>query len=208
MYRVFYNKRIFKAVNFSEDLLNYTADDNIISSQIFDNTVDKIEEWLNDDNKKDMEINNVNNDILAAAIKKIFNLTPAAGGLVLIDNKIVAIERNGIPDLPKGHVETGESPETAAVREVMEETAITDLTIIKELPCTWHCYLLNNKWILKKTSWFLMSTSAEFKPVPQTEEGISKVYFIDKNNVNYFLNNTFASIRFSLEKEILNLLKK
>lgn len=35
--------------------------------------------------------------------------------------------------LPKGHVETGESLEMAALREIEEETGLTDLKIIKEL---------------------------------------------------------------------------
>ena len=114
---------------------------------------------------------------------------------MIIDNKFVAIERNGIPDLPKGHIEKGESPEVAALREVEEETGITDLEIIKELPSTWHCYLLDNQWTIKKTSWFLMRTKSGMKNVPQTEEGISKVYLVDKERVGDFKKNTFESLK-------------
>lgn len=119
----------------------------------------------------------------------------------MIDHQFVAIERNGIPDLPKGHIEKGETPEVAAVREVEEETGITDLTIIRELPATWHCYLLNGIWTIKKTCWYLMTTSSGMRNVPQTEEGISKVYLvnIDGDDFNTFRTNTFASLRIIVE---------
>ena len=120
----------------------------------------------------------------------------AAGGVVVIDDGFVAIERNGIPDLPKGHIEKGESPEVAAVREVEEETGITDLEIIKELPATWHCYLLQNQWTIKKTSWYLMHTNSGMKNVPQTEEGISNVYLVNQDEIKNFEEKTFASLRF------------
>ncbi|MCQ2322871.1 MAG: NUDIX domain-containing protein [Bacteroidales bacterium] len=119
----------------------------------------------------------------------------------MIDNQFVAIERNGIPDLPKGHIEKGETPEVAAVREVEEETGISDLKIIRELPATWHCYLLSGNWTIKKTSWYLMTTSSGMKNIPQREEGISKVYLINIGGEDFdnFRNNTYASLRSVVE---------
>ena len=125
--------------------------------------------------------------------------------MVLINNGIAAIERNGIPDLPKGHIEKNESPDVAALREVREETALSNLSIIKQLPSTFHCYLLNDQWTLKKTSWFLMKSDDEFQPKPQEEEGITKVYLLNKDNVDEFLEKTYSSIRLSLEDEILKI---
>ncbi|MBQ3843993.1 MAG: NUDIX domain-containing protein [Bacteroidales bacterium] len=144
---------------------------------------------------ENLDLGDVDGENLAFAIKNMFRHAPAAGGVVIIDNQFVAIERNGIPDLPKGHIEKGESPEVAALREVEEETGITDLEIIKELPATWHCYLLDNQWTIKKTSWYLMKTDSGMKNIPQTEEGISKVYLVDKQGVNDFEKNTFASLK-------------
>ncbi|MCQ2305941.1 MAG: NUDIX domain-containing protein [Bacteroidales bacterium] len=120
----------------------------------------------------------------------------------MIDNQFVAIERNGIPDLPKGHVEKGETPEMAALREVEEETGITDLKITGVLPDTWHCYLLNGNWTIKKTSWYVMTTSSGMKNIPQTEEGISKVYLININSEMFdeFLEKTFSSLRDVVER--------
>ena len=205
MYRLFCNNKTLVCRNFFEQSLDADINDDVCSTQVFENTFDRVKKWL-DESDENIEINDVDNDILAAVIKKIFRFAPAAGGLVLINNGIAAIERNGIPDLPKGHIEKNESPDEAALREVREETALSNLSIIKQLPSTFHCYLLNNQWTLKKTSWFLMKSDDEFQPKPQEEEGISKVYLLNKDNVNEFLQKTYSSIRLSLENEILSIL--
>lgn len=170
-----------------------------------DDLVAKIRHWLDDATAEDLDLGDVDGENLASAIKNIFRQVPAAGGVVIIDNKFVAIERNGIPDLPKGHIEKGESPEEAALREVEEETGITDLEIIKELPTTWHCYLLNDQWTIKKTSWYLMKTASGMKNVPQTEEGISKVYLVDTESVKDFEDKTFASLKTLLPEIVASL---
>ena len=206
MYRLFCNNRTLVCRNFFEQSLDADINDTIYSSQLFENTFDRVKKWL-DEGEENLEINDVDNDILAAVIKKIFRFAPAAGGLVLINNAIAAIERNGIPDLPKGHIEKNESPDVAALREVREETALSNLSIIKQLPSTFHCYLLNNQWTLKKTSWFLMKSDDEFQPKPQEEEGITKVYLLNKDNVNDFFEKTYSSIRLSLEDEIMDILE-
>ena len=205
MYRLFCNNKTLVCRNFFEQSLDADINDSVYSTQVFENTFNRLKKWL-DESDENLEINDVDNDILAAVVKKIFRFAPAAGGLVLINNGIAAIERNGIPDLPKGHIEKNESPDEAALREVREETALSNLSIIKQLPSTFHCYLLNNQWTLKKTSWFLMKSDDEFRPKPQEEEGISKVYLLNKDNVNEFLQKTYSSIRLSLENEILSIL--
>ena len=205
MYRLFCNNKTLVCRNFFEQSLDADVNDSVYTTQVFENTFDIVEKWLNESDEN-LEIKDVDNDILAAVIKKIFRFAPASGGLVLINNGIAAIERNGIPDLPKGHIEKNESPDVAALREVSEETAMSKLSIIKQLPSTFHCYLLNNQWTLKKTSWFLMKSDDEFNPKPQQEEGISKVYILNKDNINDFLEKTYSSIRLSLEDEIMNIL--
>ena len=191
MYRLFCNNRMLSANNFCENLLS--VDNKCVKN--CDDLVAKIKNWLGDETMENLDLGDVDGENLAFAIKNMFRHAPAAGGVVIIDNQFVAIERNGIPDLPKGHIEKGESPEVAALREVEEETGITDLEIIKELPATWHCYLLDNQWNIKKTSWYLMKTDSGMKNIPQTEEGISKVYLVDKQGVNDFEKNTFASLK-------------
>ena len=205
MYRLFCNNKMLVCRNFFEHFLENDIDKSKLSSQLFENMSDKIKNWL-ENGEENLYIDDVDNDILAAVLKDIFKFAPAAGGLVLINKSIVAIERNGKADLPKGHIEKNEQTDIAAMREVEEETAIKNLSIIKQLPSSHHCYLLNGQWTLKKTSWFLMKSDDDFKPKPQEEEGISRVYLINEDNVKDFLENTYPSIRLALEEDILKAL--
>lgn len=206
MYRLFCNNKMLVCRNFFEHFLDNGIDSNKLSSQLFENTLDKIKNWL-ENGEENLYIDDIDNDILAAVINKIFRFAPAAGGVVIINKSIVAIERNGKADLPKGHIEKNEQTDIAAMREVEEETAIKNLSIIKQLPSSHHCYLLNGQWTLKKTSWFLMKSDDDFKPKPQEEEGISRVYLINKDNVKDFLENTYPSIRLALEEDILEVVR-
>ena len=206
MYRLFCNNKMLVCRNFFEHFLDNGIDSNKLSSQLFENTLDKIKNWL-ENGEENLYIDDIDNDILAAVINKIFRFAPAAGGVVIINKSIVAIERNGKADLPKGHIEKNEQTDIAAMREVEEETAIKNLSIIKQLPSSHHCYLLNGQWTLKKTSWFLMKSDDDFKPKPQEEEGISRVYLINKDNVKDFLENTYPSIRLALEEDILDVVR-
>ena len=202
MYRLFCNNRMLSANNFCENILS--VDNKCVKN--CDDFVAKIRHWLDDETVGNLDLGDADGEKVACAIKNIFRKAPAAGGVVIIDNQFVAIERNGIPDLPKGHIEKGETPEVAALREVEEETGITDLEIMKELPATWHCYLLDDQWTIKKTSWYLMRTASGMKNIPQTEEGISNVYLVDKEGIKAFEEKTFASLR-TLVPEILLALK-
>ena len=104
MYRLFCNNKTLVCRNFFEQSLDADINDSVYSTQVFENTFNRLKKWL-DEGEENLEINDVDDDILAAVIKKIFRFAPAAGGLVLINNGIAAIERNGIPDLPKCHIE-------------------------------------------------------------------------------------------------------
>lgn len=196
MYRLFCNDRVLISKNFSVETFEDKGE-NVNSSLYVDNVIVRIKQWLNDDSILTLDLGDLDGNVVASAVKSVFRQAPAAGGVVMIENQFVAIERNGIPDLPKGHIEKGETPEMAALREVEEETGITDLKITGELPDTWHCYLLNGNWTIKKTSWYVMTTSSGMKNIPQIEEGISKVYFININGDKFdeFLENTFPSLR-------------
>jgi 8-oxo-dGTP pyrophosphatase MutT (NUDIX family) len=126
----------------------------------------------------------------------LFNLHRAAGGVVMNkNNQILFIERNGLWDLPKGHVEGDETNEETAVREVMEECGIDEPKIIEEVCETYHTYILNNEYILKQTSWFLMSYSGRAVTKPQIEEGISKVVWFDNSKIDIAVKNTYLSIK-------------
>jgi 8-oxo-dGTP pyrophosphatase MutT (NUDIX family) len=73
---------------------------------------------------------------------------------------------------PKGHVEESENPEHAALREVGEETGLTDLALrgmIEKID--WH-FRFRGQLIHKVCHFFLMET-AEASTSPQRAEGIT-----------------------------------
>ena len=59
------------------------------------------------------------------ALKSTFRYVVAAGGVVYSPaGEILMIHRNGRWDLPKGHMESGESTAQCALREVEEECGV------------------------------------------------------------------------------------
>ena len=118
----------------------------------------------------------------------------AAGGLVSRDKKYLFIYRNSKWDLPKGKLESNESIEECAVREVQEECGITQLKIVKKLLKTYHIYEHKEVKILKITQWYLMHCKDHTNLVPQKEEGIEQVVWKDKQEIKLALNNTYANI--------------
>jgi 8-oxo-dGTP pyrophosphatase MutT (NUDIX family) len=59
----------------------------------------------------------------------------AAGGIVIHDGKLLLLDRPSRNEvrLPKGHVEEGESPAEAALREVREEAGYAHLEVVADL---------------------------------------------------------------------------
>jgi len=73
---------------------------------------------------------------------------------------------------PKGHLEKHELPEAAALREVSEETGLSDLVLRGELATIdWH-FRFRGKLIHKICHFFLME-SENARTSPQREEGIT-----------------------------------
>ena len=140
--------------------------------------------------------------VLSAALCRTFFMAPAAGGIVVADHQFAAIQRNGIPDLPKGHIEEGENASEAALREVEEETGLAGLSIVRQLPSSWHCYLYEDEWRLKQTSWYLMTTDDPSHVNPQTDEDITEVTFLGAYDLEWFLKNTYRSIADTLGPEL------
>jgi len=169
---------------------------------------DFLPEWLDDRDPGDTFIHEVGENAVAQALKENFKMAPAAGGIVVKDGRIVSIVRKGIPDLPKGHIEQGETPEVAAQREVEEETGIGKLHILNELPSTWHCYLEHDVWTLKRTYWYLMESEETIQPKPQTEEGITEIKLIGNEEIEDFLKNTFRSISEILGEDLRQIVTK
>ena len=126
---------------------------------------------------------------------KAYKIIYASGGVVLNDNnELLMIYRNGVWDLPKGKNENNESNESCALREVKEECGINKLSVTKYLKETYHTYQFENEKILKITSWFLMFSNRFETLHPQKEEGISKVQWIKKKDLQKVLKNSYANI--------------
>ena len=105
------------------------------------------------------------------------------------------IFRNNKWDLPKGKLEQNENTKECAIREVEEECGISGLSFLNALQDTYHTYELNGKKILKRTYWFAMYADFKGSLVPQTEEGITEVVWVDKEQIAEKLNNSFGNIK-------------
>ncbi|MEI6123754.1 MAG: NUDIX domain-containing protein [Bacteroidota bacterium] len=141
---------------------------------------------------------------LFSAFSAPYKQVGAAGGLVRNSAaEMLFIFRNGVWDLPKGKAETGETPEQCAVREVEEETGLSQLKITNDLPSTFHTYSEHGVSILKKTYWFEMLCKNSLGLKPQMEEGIAEVRWFISSEIDVVLQNTYLSIR-NLIEDYLN----
>lgn len=119
----------------------------------------------------------------------ILNLDPyvdpqpvtAAGGFVMRgiaeELEILLIFRRGVWDVPKGKLDSGESIEECATREVCEEVGIGAVTITAPLGQTIHGYRDGDAYAVKTTHWFAMTTDAVHF-TPQRKEKIERVAWV------------------------------
>lgn len=137
-----------------------------------------------------------NPELALKSLKKQVMCIEAAGGAVFNNlGELLLIKRLGKWDLPKGKIDAGETIEMAAIREVEEECGITHLQILKPLTTTYHTYKMHNHRFLKITYWFFMSTQFTGKLVPQTEEQITDVVWMNLNQINTSELDTYQSMR-------------
>ncbi|MCF6285250.1 MAG: NUDIX domain-containing protein [Candidatus Hydrogenedentes bacterium] len=104
-----------------------------------------------------------------------------AGGVVVNDKQEVLviirdIERDGTMvhevRLPKGHIDPGESPETAAMREVCEESGYCHLRITEDLGVGHSEFTFRNKHNVRDEQYYLMELTDPIHqpPTPMSEE--------------------------------------
>lgn len=133
-------------------------------------------------------------------------LVEAAGGVVKNNkNEILIIYRKKRWDLPKGKLEYNESPEAGAIREVKEECGIKKIVLGKFLLKTFHTYTEKNKFILKKTYWYTMSANENEELIPQIEEDIEEVKWMNKEKI---YNKVFPKTYASIEEVLVNYFKE
>lgn len=194
MYKIFHENKTLVFPNIESEDLKQGATIQESDTYDIEDLCIFLPEWLDDSDPTQTLIQQVSAVAVGEALRRTFRLAPAAGGIVVSGRKIVGIIRKGMSDLPKGHIEDGETPEEAALREVEEETGIGKLKIQRALPSTWHCYLRDEVWELKRTYWYVMTCDEPIQPKPQQEEGISEVKLIGNDEIEDFLKGTFLSI--------------
>lgn len=194
MYKVFVNDKplfltdtILKETDFKLFLLDSVDIDKIII-KYFQNKIDKA--FLYHPDEKEI-------------LKKIKEKIPVqkAGGGLVYNNKgqILFIYRGGKWDLPKGGIERKETMEETSIREVEEETGVKDLEIIRKLIKTYHIFKRNGKYKLKITTWYEMKTDYDGPLVGQIEEGIEKVAWLDKSEIEEAMTNSYENIKLVIE---------
>tara|TARA_B100001093_G_C26793393_1_gene1000008 strand:+ start:80 stop:760 length:681 start_codon:yes stop_codon:yes gene_type:complete len=173
---------------------------------IYDSTIDTIADLLkNMTNKKFKKIYSITVTLkdyknVLRELKKMFKVIKAGGGVVKNDDgKILFIYRLKKWDLPKGKKEKGESIRECAKREVEEETKV-EVECFQKITSTWHTYTKKKKFILKKTSWFVMKSLDDSKMKPQKKEKIEKVEWMKEGVIKEILLNSYRTLNHVMDK--------
>jgi 8-oxo-dGTP pyrophosphatase MutT (NUDIX family) len=94
----------------------------------------------------------------------------AAGGILVHEDRVLVLRTARYSDLrlPKGHIQDGESPYAAALREVREESGYADLNIVADLGEQIAEYENNGTHTIRNDHYFLLelrgSTQVERPP--------------------------------------------
>jgi 8-oxo-dGTP pyrophosphatase MutT (NUDIX family) len=97
--------------------------------------------------------------------------------------------------LPKGHLEGGETPIQAAVREVAEETGLIDLSVVAQLP-TIDWYFRDGTIVVHKFCHFFLIESPVGEPCPQMDEGITECIWLP-------LDGALSTLSYANAREVL-----
>jgi len=136
-----------------------------------------------------------NIDELKKAFWKKFIVIQAGGGLVTNENdQMLFMYRRGKWDLPKGKLDRGETLEHCAWREIREETGLAEVKIKEPLLITYHTYDESGKHFLKETHWYHMLADSSQPLIPQLEEQITEVKWVDEAEMRTIALDTYPSV--------------
>jgi len=187
-YKVFYNEKFLLLSNHE-----ISCDDCKISF-LFSKEI--LDEFLDDKNFQNFQIITDNPKETFHKMMQEFRYIEAAGGIVENDkDELLLIYRLEHWDLPKGKIEKDELPYETAKREVEEECGITVNKVEKQTDSTFHIYIMNDRFYLKKTFWYPMKYSGNEKPVPQSEEDIQQAVWVKKSELKDYLDYMFLGIK-------------
>lgn len=199
MYKVFVNEKKLLLSKQSENLEKTLGYENVTSLEI---ALDLLENT----SVKELNVFGENIDEIWTEFQKLFRIIEAAGGIVNNpDGEILFIKRLGKWDLPKGKMEKGESREESAVREIEEETGLSNVELVRFINTTYHIYIeRNGDKVLKCTHWFEMNFDGEDTSKPQIEEGITEVAWKNTTQIeDEVFPSTFKNIKL-IVKEFWN----
>jgi len=190
MYKVFVGDKpivlttvVEKETNFKNYLLNTV-------------NMTKVIRKLNTTALEEVRLIHKNKDkLIKKFLKKLPNVVAGGGKVYNGKEEILFIFRNDKWDLPKGKAERNETIEETAIREVTEETGVNGLKITKPLDITYHIFKRNGRYKIKITYWFEMKTSFDGNLYAQEEEGITKVAWLNNDQANKALENSYANIK-------------
>ena len=198
MYKVFVNDKPFfltneivKETDFQFFLLESTDIKKLVIN-MFNNKIKKCYLYYPDEK------------VILKKLKEKIPVQRAGGGLVYNKKgEVLFIFRNGKWDLPKGGKEKREKMKLTAMREVEEETGVDNLIITKKLQKTYHIFKRNGIYKLKITQWYEMKTDFEGTPVGQLEEGIEKVAWLNPEQIQEAMKNSYENIKLVFEEDQL-----
>lgn len=187
MYKICYNDKIIRLLHIDLNSHLPESDDHYLKAlypgktKFLLNYLDKVEKSKD---LKHIDILSPNPKLTLLDFKAVCKVVKAAGGLVVNDSgRVLMIHRRGSWDLPKGKMEQGETKKISAIREVKEETGLTDVRLLSKLITTFHIYRIKSsqKRILKPSYWYLMKSNQKHL-VPQTEEDIERAEWMKVNS--------------------------
>jgi 8-oxo-dGTP pyrophosphatase MutT (NUDIX family) len=196
MYKVFVNEKKLLLSKQSENLEKTLGYEGVTSLEI---ALDLLENT----SVKELNVFGDNIDEIWTEFQKLFRIIEAAGGVVNNETgEILFIKRLGRWDLPKGKMEKGESREESAVREIEEETGLSNVELVRFINTTYHVYIeRNGDKVLKCTHWFEMNFNGEDTSKPQIEEGITEVAWKNTTQIeNEVFPSTFKNIKLIIKE--------
>jgi 8-oxo-dGTP pyrophosphatase MutT (NUDIX family) len=194
MYKIYFNNKVIIITN--EEHTEQDHSNTMVFKEWKEEIYEYILENLESNRATIFLIKAKNIDDVLNSIKKRFTIIQAAGGAVInSESGVLLIFRRGKWDLPKGKLDEGESLEKCAVREVEEETGLSDVQLNSFLITTYHTYMEEGKSILKETHWYKMSIREKQELTPQLEEDILECRWVSIAELSSFEDNMQPSVR-------------
>ncbi len=131
------------------------------------------------------------------------NKINTSGGIVIKNDKILFIYKNGRWDLPKGKLEKGINSRDTAIIEISEETGLpkNKLKILKKLIPTHYHKGVDGEVVVKKTEWFLIEFNGDENTplIPDRNEGITECKWFAFDELVLVLEESHERIRYLIE---------